>query len=116
MNNNQTSRNRTDRQEYWKQKLEAFSRSGMSLQAFCRAEDLNYSSVCTWKRRLGFSKTRLRSDIVSIPILSEPLKLSQPATRMRVDGVELEFLGSVEPQWIAAIVLALGASRRADRC
>jgi hypothetical protein len=34
MNNNQTSRNRTDRQEYWKQKLEAFSRSGMCVAWF----------------------------------------------------------------------------------
>ncbi len=116
MNNNQTSRNRTDRQEYWKQKLEAFSRSGMSLQAFCRAEDLNYSSVCTWKRRLGFSKTRLRSDIVSISVLSEPLKQARLGTRMRVDGVELEFLSSIEPEWIAAVLSALGASRRAGRC
>jgi hypothetical protein len=116
MINNQIVRTRADRQEYWKQKLEAFSRSGKSLQAFCRDQDLNYSSICTWKRRLGFSKTRKASEVVSIPVLSGPSRHGPLATRIRIEGIELEFLSRVEPEWIAAVVSALGASRRAGRC
>lgn len=121
MMTSQIVRNRTERQAFWKEQLEACSRSGMSLQAFCKERGLSYSSLCSWKRRLGFSKPHKAKDYVqdtvAITVLPVPSRSNQIGARIWVDGVGLEFSDSTDPKWIAAVVFALGSSpRRASRC
>lgn len=117
MMTSQVVRSESKRQEFWKQQLEACSRSGKSLQAFCRERGLSYSSLCAWKRRLGFSKSRKTSDTVAITVLPGPSKSASIGARVWVEGVGLEFSNSVNPEWVAAVVFALGSSRgRARQC
>jgi hypothetical protein len=104
----------SSRQEFWKAQFEAFSRSGLSAQAFCRESGLSYSSFFSWKRRLDVSRRRAKGDSIEIAVLPEVQKPGS-AHRVRVDGVELEFPLLADLQWVASVLHAL-RSRRVDRC
>jgi hypothetical protein len=117
MMTNQFRSGSTERREYWQQQVEAFNRSGMTLQGFCAERNLSYTNFCSWRRRLGAASKRKesRQDVVSVTVLPEVGKRASEGIRICVEGVQIEFADSPDPQWLASVVLAVG-SRRPRLC
>jgi hypothetical protein len=59
-----SSERRTDnRDEYWRERIAAQERSGLSVQQFCKEQGLNNPSFYYWRKRLG-QRTPVRFALV----------------------------------------------------
>lgn len=74
----------------WVESIEAWQRSGLSVAAFCRAEDLNYPQFVYWQRALRATKSTGITSSMLVPVRldaasSSALELALPnGLRLRV--------------------------------
>jgi hypothetical protein len=104
-----------DLERLWRQRLQRYSATGLSIAAFCSREGVSRASYQYWKRRLS-----ARPDPpLRRPPLFVPLHLEHPpsqAEQARPHGVEIElphqirlrFDSPPEPEWLGRVVAALG--------
>jgi hypothetical protein len=69
-------------ESYWRQVLARWQRSGLSVRAFCRAEDVNEPRFYWWRRKLGQTKPE-EPAFVPVHVVAEPA--DEPVTR----GIEV---------------------------
>jgi len=97
----QTRRSREEIEEH----LEAFKRSGLKQQAFCRERGLSVATFSNWRRKADAAGQKPER-------LFRPVKLKElpaangPVVRL-VDGTELFFPQSASGDDIATVVFAL---------
>jgi hypothetical protein len=115
------------RQEFWKQQLEAFSQSELSVQAFCRERNLGCASFYHWKRKIGgvaVAPRRRRSNsklsnVIAIPVLPpETLRPRQQEQSLKITiaGIALEFSSHVPAVVVADVLLAVHSQQRVRSC
>jgi transposase-like protein len=100
----------TEKQKIWLEHVQACGRSSQSMRAYAEANGLNVSTFYAWK------KTLRRKGAFGEPPSAEPPLFHKAVvsdyrigcTRVRLpSGVTLEFDGSTDPLWVAALVRAL---------
>jgi len=87
--------------------LEAFERSGLTQQAFCREKELSVATFSNWRRKAA------AGDGAAL----RPVRLTEastgPAIAVRFpDGLEVFFPSGSGPEEIAAVVASLNAFER----
>jgi len=63
--------------EQWAALIEQQSRSGLSIEAFCKEQDIGFASFGKWKRRLGGPVVK-ESDFKVIRVASAPAATTEP--------------------------------------
>ena len=93
----------------WRDRLEDFARSEMTVQQWCDFNALPIHQYYYWRRRLATPKTD-HNDKAGWMTLSviEPAPLpNTPALTLRIAGAEIEINPGFDPQLLRAVVGAL---------
>lgn len=88
--------------------LEAFGRSGLTQQAFCREHGLSVATFSNWRRKAERTAKSERPTFRPVRLSASALNWG-PAVRLP-DGVELFFPEGSSAQDIAALIMALSRS------
>lgn len=81
--------------------LEEYKRSGMSAAAFARKHRINYTTFCSWRKRLLKSEQKDRPNLVEVEVESD---LGDPI-EIRVGELSRMQVGNREQARLAATVI-----------
>jgi hypothetical protein len=99
---------------HWVGHVSALAASGLSGAAYCRQHGLRYNQLSAWKARLA--KATVKSKRPSAFVQAKASTASDTpavavnfAARLIVGAnAAIEFPGSSDPRWVAALVVAIG--------
>jgi hypothetical protein len=100
----------TDRTQFWRDTVAAFTASGLSVRAFCAARGLPEKRFFTWRKNLGLSpvarpapppRTPTRAFVPVRVVADAAAEVSLPG------GVTLRVPVSADPSHVARLVAAL---------
>ena len=102
----------SDREQFWRKTLAAFSTSGLSVRAFCRQHGLHEKRFYTWRRNLGLSplarpatSTTPATGFVPVRVVSDSsLEVVLPS------GLTVRVPASADVSHVARLVHALRAT------
>lgn len=99
----------TDREQFWRQTIAAFTSSGLSVRDFCRRHGLHEKRFYTWRRNLGLSPVgRPTSSDTSAPGFVPVRVVSDtPVEVVLPDGTTLRVPPATDPSHVARLVAAL---------
>ena len=90
----------------WAGLLKQWRNSGRTMLAWCREQEVSYTQLCKWRRRL--EAERVTAPLTLIPVVSTP---TRSALVVRLPGgVGIEVEGGFDPALLAAVVRALAES------
>lgn len=103
------SRSRPEKVQAWRATIEAWKRSGQTVNAFCRARGLTRSNFDRWRRvlaiRPGQSPPAPSPAFVPVRVVAEPM-----AEVVLRSGVVLRLPLSAAPEAVTRLVAAVGAA------
>jgi hypothetical protein len=90
--------------ERWRQRFHHFTRSGLTVAAFCAREGISTASFHAWKRRLrdGAAAPRFVPVHVAEPTRGAPVELLLPS------GCVLRLAPGCDPAWLRQLLDLLG--------
>jgi transposase len=93
--------------QLWQQRLGRFTRSGLTVAAFCAREGISSASFYAWKRRLtnGTPDTRFVPVRLVSPPAAAPIELLLPS------GCVLRLSPGFDPTWVRQVLDLLGVPR-----
>jgi transposase-like protein len=102
-----TSDRRTDnRDEYWRERIAAQERSGLSVQQFCKEQGLNNPSFYYWRKRLG-QRTSVRFALVETTRAPQHNSSEHCLELVLPAGERLRIGAGVEPALLRTVLEAL---------
>src|SRR5262249_49585624 len=103
------SRRRPEKVQAWRATIEAWKRSGQTVNAFCRARGLTRSNFDRWRRvlaaRPGQSPPAPSPAFVPVRVAAEPM-----AEVVLRSGVVVRLPLSAAPETVTRLVAAVGAA------
>lgn len=88
------------RRAFWVQQVDAWSRSGLSLNAYARQQGLASSSLCRWQRVLTSQDSMPAMVPVRVMPAAAPIVLAQ-------GNWHLSLPASTSPAWLAELLQGL---------
>jgi len=106
---------RASRREYWQQVVQRQKTSGLSIQGFCRREQLAMATFYAWNRRLGQERggphpiERPAIGFAPVRIMAEPGGLTPAGTIEIMLGQDrrIRLSGRVDPMTLAEVLAVL---------
>jgi hypothetical protein len=98
----------SQREQFWRQHIAAWNRSGQSIRGFCSVRHLSEASFYAWRREL---RRRERECTQTPPLKFLPIQVRSEA-RIEIalpDGLVMRAPAAIEPTTLAALVAALRA-------
>ena len=87
----------------WLGLIKQWRNSGRTMLAWCREQEVSYTQLCKWRRRL--EAERVAAPLTLIPVVATP---TRSALMVRLPGgVGIEVEGGFDPELLAAVVWAL---------
>ena len=106
--NSVMSRRRPEKVKVWRVAIEAWKRSGQTVNVFCRARKLTRSNFDRWRRILatepGVSPPKPSPSFVSLRVVAEPM-----AEVVLLSGIVVRVPLSAAPEAVTRLVTAVGA-------
>lgn len=101
-----------DKAQFWADTIAAFTRSGLSVRAYCLAHGLEEKKFYTWRRNLGLSPVARptptsASDAPARPFVPVRVVADPTAEVVLPGGVTLRVPVSSDPTHVARLVAAL---------
>ena len=88
----------------WQQRLQRFSRSGLTVAAFCDCEGISAASFYAWRRRLR-GDAPADTHFVPVRLVAPP---SAPAELLLPSGCVLRLSPDCDLAWVRQLLAALG--------
>jgi hypothetical protein len=89
----------------WRQRVEAFERSGLSLRAWCARTGFAVSTLDAWRRRVRkMPKTALVPIVVEPPVDRRAVAAS---IEVEASGLRVYVPTGTDPTWICAVLRGL---------
>ena len=82
-----------ERRKYWEKQVKRWQASGMSMRAWCKAQDLSEKNVSRWKRKLAAEATSIEKT-QKVPDGWCAIT-SKPAKQVLQSGIKLEINGQI---------------------
>ena len=99
-------RRNPERIRAWRERIDAWKRSGQTVNAFCRDRKLTRSNFDRWRRILGAEPAKSKpSSFVPLRIVAEPM-----AEIVLPSGIVLRLPLSAVPEAVTRLVAAVGAA------
>ena len=103
------SRHHPDRTRIWRELIDSWKQSGLSVNAFCRDRNLTRSNFDRWRRILavepGEPKPSPRSAFVPLWVAAEPM-----AEVVLLSGIVVRLPLGATPEAVTRLVAAVGAA------
>jgi hypothetical protein len=103
------SKRNPERVRAWRATIDAWKRSGQTINAFCRARNLTRSNFDRWRRILSTeprkSKPSSSSAFVPVRIVAEPM-----AEVVLLSGIMVRLPLSAAPEAVTQLVASVGAA------
>ena len=95
----------------WKDRLEDFTLSEMTVQQWCDFNSLSAYQYYYWKRRLATTQqdTTEKPRFLAVGIVGAPSPQAPGGVTIRIAGAAIEVAAGFDPDRLRAVVQALGA-------
>ena len=78
----------------WQMLIDQWQHSGLSMQAFCKVNNLAYQSFCNWKAKLSTNSKKLQPEVppafIDLSNMTHPSQSHWQITLKLADGIELQ--------------------------
>jgi hypothetical protein len=106
-----SKRERVEKEEFWRQQMEGFAASGLSVKAYCAQQGIAVANWYYWRKRLG---KRAESPVMAsgveefLPITLAPNRASMPAVEIQLlSGRSLKLSAPLDTSWLQSLVRVL---------
>ena len=96
----------------WRERLQDFAESEMTVQAWCRFNRVTIHQYYYWRRRLAAANTdqAVKGNWIAVPVVDTLAPPSLPSgITLRIAGAEIEVTPGFDPSILRAVVQALAA-------
>jgi Transposase len=111
------SSKRSSRAEFWKQVLQQFAESKLSVAEFCSQKGLSVQSFYQWKRKLLPADRSPLNAVVPVHIVpSSPASSPLPIQIMTPSGFTIRVDSSMPSSQLTQLIAAIEAASRGESC
>lgn len=108
-----TKEERAEKVAFWRQQIEGFAGSGLSVKAYCAQQGIAVANWYYWRKRLGNSAESRARVMVSgaeefLPITLAPNRASIPTVEIQLlSGRNLKLSAPLDTSWLQSLVQVL---------
>ncbi|MDD3760773.1 MAG: IS66 family insertion sequence element accessory protein TnpB [Acidithiobacillus sp.] len=106
-----TKKERTEKVEFWRQQLDAFATSGLSVKDYCAQQGIAVANWYYWRKRLTQHSTPRElsaSGEEFLPVRLAEMSSSMPVVEVQLlSGRRLKFSAPLDSAWLQSLVQVL---------
>ncbi|MBU2755421.1 IS66 family insertion sequence element accessory protein TnpB [Acidithiobacillus sp. CV18-2] len=98
-----TKKERTEKVEFWRQQLEGFLASGLSVKDYCARQGISVANWYYWRKRLGKSsgpRVMISGAEEFLPVRLAEMSSSMPVEVQLLSGRRLKFSAPLDSAWL----------------
>lgn len=97
-----------NREEYWRERVAAHERSGLSVKQFCEQQQITEQTFYVWRKRLR-NQEPMRFALVETDVVRPPAPAESGLELILITGERLRIGASVDPTILRKMLEALRA-------
>ena len=105
-----TQRRSGQREEFWREQVERYEASGLSVRRFCQESGLSEASFYAWRRTLRLRAREAQAAFVPVVVAPPSLPMSGSLTVELCGGRKLHLPETMPTERVVALVRGLEAS------